>query len=149
MSWNCLSQNVQSHSLAVGHRKRCDETAFQNVCIVTHFLLVMEKIDETAFHKMCNVTHSLGHRKRCDGTALHKLCNVTHKLWVIGKDAMGLPFTKCVECHLQPVGHRKRCDETAFYQMCNDTHWLLVIGKLWLVRLPFIKCPMSLTPYQL
>ena len=33
--------NVQCHSLAVGDRKRCDETDFHEMCNVTHFLLVI------------------------------------------------------------------------------------------------------------
>ena len=56
---NCLSQNVECHSLAVGHRKRCDQTAFHKMCNVTHLLLVIRKDVITAFHKMCNVTHLL------------------------------------------------------------------------------------------
>ena len=31
------------HSQAVGHRKRCDETALHKMCNVTHLLLVMGK----------------------------------------------------------------------------------------------------------
>src|SRR6266550_381291 len=38
-----LPFTVQSHSLAVGHRKRCDETAFHTMCNLTHFLLVIGK----------------------------------------------------------------------------------------------------------
>ena len=97
-------KNVQSHSLAVGHRKRCDETAFHNA--------------------QCHLLPAIGHRKRCAETAFHKMCNVTHKLLVMGKDVMrlpsyathlllvigkdidvmGLPFT----CHSLAVGHKKR-----------------------------------------
>ena len=78
MQWNCLSQNPQCYSQAVGHRKRRNETAFHKILNVTHSLLVIEK--------MClsqNVQcHSLpvGHMKRCYQTAFHKVCNVTHSL---------------------------------------------------------------------
>jgi len=72
-----LSQKVQCHSLAIGHRKRCDETAFHKMWNVTHLLWVMgKKCDETAFHKMCNVI-------------------VTNNLLVIEKDVMRLLSTKC------------------------------------------------------
>ena len=49
--------------------------------------------------------------------------NVTHLLLVIGK---------------------KRGDETSFHKMQNVTHSLFVIGND-MIRLPFTKCPMSLT----
>ena len=75
MWWDCLSQNVQCRSHTVGHRKRCDETAF---------------------HKMCNLTHILfSHRKRCDETTIHKMCNLTHLLLIIAWKDMTLLFTKC------------------------------------------------------
>ena len=35
-------KNMQCHSLAVGHSKRCGETAFHKRCDITHFLLVKE-----------------------------------------------------------------------------------------------------------
>ena len=38
-----LAQIVQCHSLAVGQRKRCNETAFHIMCNVTHKLLVIGK----------------------------------------------------------------------------------------------------------
>ena len=44
----------------------------------------------------------------------------------------------------QTVGQRKRCCETAIHKVCNVTHFLLAIGKD-VMRLPFIKCAMSLT----
>ena len=62
---NSSSQNVECHSLAGGHRKRCDETAF---------------------HKNVQC-HSLA-VGLCDETVFHKICNVTHKLSVRGKDLM-------------------------------------------------------------
>src|SRR6266576_2066690 len=76
ISQECLSQNVQCHSLAVGHRKRCDETAFHKRFNVTHLLLVIGL-------------------KRCDETSFHKMCNITHLLLVIWKGVMRLPVTKC------------------------------------------------------
>src|SRR6266550_1359036 len=51
-----------------------------------------------------------------------------------------------VQCHSLAVGHRKRqYDQAAFHKMCNVTHKLLVIGKD-VIKLPFTKCAMSLTP---
>ena len=51
-----------------------------------------------------------------------------------------------MQCRSLAVGHRKRCDSdlTDLHKMCNATHFLLVIGKD-ARRLPFTKCPMSLT----
>ena len=40
---DCLLQNVWCHSLAVGHIKGCDETAFYKVCKITYLLLVIGK----------------------------------------------------------------------------------------------------------
>ena len=76
---------------------------------------------EIAFHKML-LCHSLaiGHRKICNETAFYKMCNVTHILLVIGKHA--------------------------FHRLCNVTHILLVMGEN-VMRLPFMKCAMSLTFY--
>src|SRR6266550_2428415 len=37
------SQNVQCHSLPVGHWNRCDEIVLHNMCNVTHLLLVLGK----------------------------------------------------------------------------------------------------------
>ena len=166
MWWDCLSQHEQCHSLAVGDRKRCNETAFHKMCNVTHKLLVIGKdVMRLSFTKCAmslttcwsyekmwwdclsqNVQyHSLagGHWKGCDETVFHKMCNVTHKLLAIGKDVMRLPFTTCAS-HSLAVGHRKRCDETALHKVCNVTHKLLVIGKD-VMRLPFTKMVMSLT----
>ena len=55
---------MQFHSLAVGHRKGCDETVFHKMCNVTHKLLVtgkdvMRVMRLTAFNKMCNIAHML------------------------------------------------------------------------------------------
>ena len=43
MWWDCLSQNMQCYTPTVGHRKKCDETAFHKMCNVTHMLLVIGK----------------------------------------------------------------------------------------------------------
>ena len=149
MWWDCLSQTMhQWHSLAVGHRRRCDET----------FLLSQ--------NVQCN-SQTVGHHKRCDETTFHKICIVTHKLLVIGKCVMRLPYTKLCAMSL-PAAHRKRCDETAFHKNCkvahsllvlwkdvmnretafhemwNATHLLLIIGKN-VMRLPFTTWAMSHT----
>ena len=76
IGWDCLSQNVQCHSLPVGDRKRCDETTFHKMYIIVQ----------------CH-SHTVGDRKRCDETACRKTCNVTHKLLV---NVMRLCFTRCV-----------------------------------------------------
>ena len=52
-----FTQYMQCHSLAIGHGKRCDEIAFHNC--ETSFTCYWSKEmmwDETAFDKMCNVT---------------------------------------------------------------------------------------------
>ena len=36
-----FQNNVQSYSLSVGHRTRCDEIAFQKMYNLTHLLLVL------------------------------------------------------------------------------------------------------------
>ena len=85
----CPSQNVQCHSLPVGHRKGCDKAAFNKICNVTHFLMIigtdaMSLLRPfTTYYAVC---HSLavGCRKECDEIALHKMCKVTHKLLVVG-----------------------------------------------------------------
>ena len=91
-----LYKNLQSHSLAIGHRKRCDGTVFHKMCNIAHLLLV---IGNTLMRlPFTNVQcHSLpvGYRKRCHEPTAHKMCNVTHKLLVMGKYVMRLPFTKC------------------------------------------------------
>ena len=105
-----------THKLLV-IRKKCDEIAFHKMCNVTHFLFTGKYVMRLpltkcatsltscwSYEKMwwnClsqNVQcHSLsvGHGKRCDETGFHKMCNVTHNLFVIGKDVIRLPFTKC------------------------------------------------------
>src|SRR6266550_1569135 len=93
---HCLSQNLQSHSLAVGHKKRCNETSFHKICNVTYTLLGIAKgvirIMRLPFTK-CEML--LTSWWSCDETAFHKLYSVTHLLSVIGKEVMRLPFTKC------------------------------------------------------
>ncbi len=138
MWWDCASQNVQWwHSLPVGHRKGCEETAFHTMCnVVTHTLLVIGKMwsDWLSQNVQCH-SQTVGHRKKCDQTDFHKMCNITDKLLVInvmlrlsltkcamlltpcwlyiGEDVMKLPFTNG-QHHSQAVSHRRRCDETAF-----------------------------------
>ena len=72
--WDCLSQDVQCHSQAVGHRKECMKVPFTK-------------------HAMSD-TLAVGHRKRWHEAAFHKMCNDTYLLLVIG-NVMRLPFTKC------------------------------------------------------
>ena len=115
---------------------------------------------------MCNVT---AHNLLVIGDAVMRLSvtkiSITHLLLVIGNGVMRISknvqchllavchrkrhdetiFHKNVQCCLLPIGHRKICDETAFHKMCNVTHTLLVMGE-GVVRLPFPKCDVSLTP---
>ena len=78
MWWDCFSQNVLCHSLAVGHRKGCNETAFHTMCNLTHLLLA---IGNCLPQNMQFYLHAVGYRKRCsDETSLNKMCNVAHKL---------------------------------------------------------------------
>ena len=67
---------MQYHSQAVDHKKRCDETAFHNMCNATHFLLVTGKDVMRLSFTNCAM-------------------NVTHSLLVIGNNVISLPFTKC------------------------------------------------------
>ena len=67
-----VSQNVQCHSLAVGHMKTGDETAFHKIWNTTHFLQVIGK----------------------DQKALENICNATHLLLVIDTDVLRFPLTK-------------------------------------------------------
>ena len=133
---------MQCHSLAVGHRKRCDETAFHIMCCVTHLLLVLGK------------------------DVLSQ--NVHHSLPVDDKRKAVMRLSQNVQCRSLPVGHRKTNDETAFDKMCNVTHLLLVIGKdvAWMRllstdvthfllvigkdvrRLPFTRCVSLLTSFR-
>ncbi len=161
---HCLSQNLQSHSLAVGHKKRCNETSFHKICNVTHSLLGIGKDVMLSFTKWMSQTgcwsydkmwrdylsqivqchlQTVGHSKRCDQnheTAFYKMWNVTYILVVMWWDCL----SQVVQCHSLAISHRKRGDETAFHKMWNVTHSLLVIGKDG-IRLPFTKCAMSLT----
>ena len=96
MWWDSLSQNVQYHSLAVGHRKDLMRLPFRRCAMSLTSCWSLEKIwwDCCSQNVQC---HSLavGHRKRSDETTFHKRCYVTHCLLVIGEDLMRLPFTKC------------------------------------------------------
>src|SRR6266576_2249447 len=126
ISQDCLSQNVQCHSLAVGHRKRCDETAFHKMCNVTHKLLVIGKDVMRLPSKMIfNVAHILSVIwKRYIEPLLRNICNVTHILLAIG--------TCFIRSSFEPLNqhdmlltfyvHRKRSNFTAFHRACNITH---------------------------
>src|SRR6266576_2495101 len=108
------------HTQAVGHRKRCDESAFHKICNITHSLLVRGKDMVRLPFTKCAMSlttclswetglpstkcaMSLTHcdMKRCDESAFCKMCNVTDLLLVI-------------------VGE-ERCDETPFHKMCSVT----------------------------
>ena len=146
MWWDCLSQNMQCHSLAVGHRKRSDETAFHKMCNITHLLLVVGKdwmrlpSTKCATHILLVIgkdlikqnvqchSQSIGHRTISDETAFHTMCNATHNLLVIEKMWWDC-LSQHVQCHPHPVVEDWRCEETAFHTMYNVTHSLLVIGK--------------------
>ena len=76
-------RNVQCHSLAVGNRRKCNETAFHNNVQCHHSLAAIvhhdrERYDgQTAFHQ--NVQYhslSVGHtRKKCKvGLPFTKMC---------------------------------------------------------------------------
>jgi hypothetical protein len=75
---------VTGCDIAVGHRKRCDKTAFHKMCIVTHSLLVIGKDVMRSFFEPLNQHGMLltfyVYRNRCDLTAFHKTCNITHNL---------------------------------------------------------------------
>ena len=145
MWWDFLSQNVQCHSLADDHGKRCHETTFHTMCNITHSLLIMVKdVMRLPFTKCARSLTSCwsleNMRWDCPG---HNMWNDTHKLWVIERNVMRLPFTECqcalnvthflwsskkmwldclshnVQCHSLPVGHRKRSDpsQTAFHKI--------------------------------
>ena len=148
MWWHWLSQNVQCHSLAIGNKKRCDETDFHKTCNVTHKLLVMWRGVRRVPFKKCPMSHSLlvigkdvmrppvgtkhaisltscGHGKGCDDTDFHK-CAISLTSY-LSKEKVCI--SRNVPCHSLPVCHRKWCDKTTFHKICNVTHFLLVIGK--------------------
>ena len=86
---------MKYHSLAGGHRKGCDETAFQKMCNVAHTLMVIEKdVMRLLFRKSYVQCCSL---PVCDEIAFHKTCNLTHFLFV-----MRLIFTN-EQSHSLPV----------------------------------------------
>ena len=116
-----LSQNVQCHSLAVGHERICDETSLHRICNITCLLLVIGR--------------------KCDGLPF-TICGMSLTVcWLMWRDSL----SQNVQCYPQPVCHRKRHDETGFHTMCNVTHLLLVICRRTF-GLAFTKFAMSLTP---
>ena len=141
MWWDWLSQNVQwFHSHAVGHRRKCDKSAIQKICNVTHSLLVIGNIwwDYLSPNVQC-YSLPVGHSKRCIEIAIHNV-QVTHKLLVMAKMwwdclsqnvqgthkllVIGKVWWDClsqnVQYHSQANGHRKRCDDNAFHiGMCT------------------------------
>ena len=62
---------------------------------LTSLLVIGEDVMSLFSQNMQHHSLSVGHKNRCNETAFHKMCNVTHKLLTIGKDVMGLLFTKC------------------------------------------------------
>ena len=73
---------MQSHSLAVGHRKRCYGTVFHKMCNIAHKLLVVGK----EVMKLPVKCHSLAivHGKSSDETTFQTVHNmVTHLLLII------------------------------------------------------------------
>ena len=155
--WDCLSQDMQCHSLPVGHRKRCDEASFHIMCNVTHSLLVMKimgwdclphnvqchwlpvdqrKSCEIAFHRACNGTNFLLVIGLMWWDCFQKMCNATCLLLVIWiEGVMKLPFWRCT-MSLTPCWSQEKCVEIE-QKMCNVTHSLSVIEKGVMI-LPFI-----------
>ena len=91
-----LSKNGQCHSLPVGCRKTCDETAFsQNMICHSHAVGHGKACDETSFI-VCSHPLATDCRNRFDETAgFHKRqCNVTDLLLLQGKDVR----TALIEC---------------------------------------------------
>ena len=109
---------MQCHSLAVGHRKKCDiRLPFTKLCNVTHLLLVIGK-------DVMRVPY-LSQNVQCHPPP------VGRKL----KDVMRLG----VQCHSLAVGHSEvRLKKCAILLTCCWS-WQAVM------RLPSTKCTMSLT----
>ena len=150
MQWDGLSQNVQCHSQAVGHRKRCDETTFHKMCNVTDLLLAIGKrCDETtcSWNVQCHSLPIWGYRKSCDenAQAFDKMCNVTHILLDIGIRSS----FEVLNQHdmLTSYIYRNRCDFTAFHKMCNITHnlWKIMMCPTW--NCSVAEWPASLTSF--
>ena len=145
MWWDCLSQHVQCHLQAVGHRKWCDETGFHKRCNVTHKLLVMGKDgwDYLSQNMQC-YSLAVGHRERCDKTACPKMYHVTHFLLVIGKDVLRTPFTKMCNVTYFLLVIVKDVMRLTFTTSAMSTHFLLIIGKD-VMTLLYIWCALSHT----
>ena len=102
--WNYFSQNLQCHSLPVGHRERCDEAAFHKMCNSTHNLLVIKRaVMRLPSHNV--QCHSLpaGNEKRSDETVFHK-CGMSltpccsyawGKMWWDGLSHNVISLTSC------------------------------------------------------
>ena len=93
-----LEMCIVSHSLSVGDRTTCEETAFQKMCRVTHFLLVIRQdVMRAGFRKMCSVTYCLMVIVGQDVIRLpcRKMYNVSHFLLVTGQDVISLPSKIC------------------------------------------------------
>ena len=106
MSWDCLTQNVQCHSLAVGHRMRLP------------------------FTKCPMLLTSYWSYQKMWWDCLTQMFNVSHLLLVIEKDVMTLPFT-WFAMSLTCCWSWHKCDENSFHKMCqHDTHFLFVIEKM-------------------
>ena len=154
-----LDQNVQCHSLAICHRKRCDEKACHKKSNVTHSLSVKGKdvmrlpckkspMSLTAcwsLEKMQWVEDCLSQKCAISLTR----CLLYKKLWwdCLSQKCSAMSLTPCnwssqrwghsqnVQGHSQAVGHRKWGE----IKICNVTHSLLVIGKNAVMRLPATK----------
>ncbi len=124
MWWDCLSQNVQSHSLPVGYRKRCDETALHKMCNVTHFLLFMGRdVMRLPSTTIFNIAHILSViEKRNIEPLLRNNCNVTHILLAIGKFLIRSSFEPLNQHDmlLTSYVHRKRCDLLLFTKLATS-----------------------------
>jgi hypothetical protein len=87
-----LSQNVQCHTLPVGNRKRCDETAFhKSGQCHTQAVGHGKKCDEITFHNNVEChAQAVDHRKGCNEPELlpftNLMFNATHSLLVTRKD---------------------------------------------------------------
>ena len=117
MWWESLLQNIQCHSLAVGHRKRCDETTFQRMCNVIFT------------HKLLAITGRYVMRLPYIECAMPLTsCWPQEKMWW---DCL----SHSVQLECCSLASWSRSQENMWWdclsQMCNVTHNLLVIGKKW------------------
>ena len=138
MWWDCLSQmcnithmllvirkhvtrlpftNVQWHSHAVGHEKRCDEIAFHKCAISPTNCWSEERMWwHCLSQNMQCYSLPVGHSNRCNETAFHK------------------NLQSC----LHTVSHRGKYMDQLVRNICNVTYLLFEIGKhLWSRRLSF------------